>query len=176
MHLDYDYFKYYIGSTFDVIQGNLENVENGMFPVTETFSNPGIYINKLNKTVSLISPLNSYIGRKYALRQVDCVTVCFTWHDNNKNTNLLSIYKNTSAKVFHKYYLEGIGPWLLQVGFTEVEDMIVGDILIYDISPNTRAHIAVYLGNNKILHHLPKKLSGIDNIDMSKVTGVYRYD
>lgn len=173
--MDYEFYKDKIGSRFDIIQGELVETENGMFLVTETFSSPSIYVNKVQQTATLVSPKDSYIGRSYGLRQADCVAICFLWHDKNKGTNLMSLYKRTSNREFYEYYVRGMGAWFLEHGFTQVTEMQVGDMLVYENVPGAIAHIAVYLGDNKILQHLPNKLSGIDTLELSKIKGIYRY-
>jgi hypothetical protein len=175
LFMDYDYYSDKIGTRFNIVEGNLVEAENGMFPVTESFQSPSIYVNKLDKKVSLISPKNSYIGRTYGLRQADCVAICFSWHDDNKGTDLMKIYKNTPNREFYNYYLEGMAPWFLTHGFQEVQTMEIGDMLVYENVPETISHIAIYLGNNKILQHMPNKLSGVDTLDSSKVRGIYRH-
>ena len=68
-----------------------------------------------------------------------------------------------------------MGSWFLTHGFQEVETMQKGDMLVYDSVPNTISHIAIYLGDNKVLHHMPNKLSSVDILDNTKVKGIYRY-
>lgn len=173
--MDYELYKDKIGARFDIVQGELVEAIDGMFLVTETFSSPSIYINRQQQTATLVSPKDSYIGRSYGLRQADCVAICFLWHDNNKGTNLMSLYKRTSNREFYEYYVRGMGAWFLEHNFTQVTEMQPGDMLVYENVPGSIAHIAVFLGDNKILQHLPNKLSGVDVLELSKVKGIYRY-
>lgn len=169
-----DYFDK-IGKRYNVVEGDLVEAENGMFLVTESFQSPAIYIDKVNLKVHLISPSTSYIGKTYSLRQADCVAICFSWHDKNKGTHLLDIYKNTSNREFYKIYVEGMGNWFLANGFKQVSTPEPGDMLVYSYGPTMLSHIAIYLGNDKILQHLPNKLSSVDLLDSNKVKGIYRY-
>lgn len=173
--LRYDFYSYIIGSAFDIVKGEITQAVGGRFIVSKTFMPNCIYVNSINKTVNLVSPKDSYIGKRYGLRQTDCVSICFEWHDNNKGTNLKSIYSKIPNKDFYKYYLEGMGPWLTNNGFTQVQEMLVGDVLVYEYKPQAVSHTAVYLGNNKILQHLPTKRSGIDILEPYRVKGIYRY-
>jgi hypothetical protein len=174
--MDYENYFDKIGTRFNIVEGDLVEAEDGMFLVTESFQSPSIYVNKLERKVSLISPKSSYIGRSYGLRQADCVVICFNWHDDNKGTNLTQLYKSIPNRDFYNYYMAGMGPWFLKHGFVEVQVMQVGDMLVYENMPNTvLSHIALYLGDNKVLQHIPNKLSSVDTLNPAKVKGIYRY-
>ena len=173
--MDYEYFSGKIGSRFNIDNGDLVEAEDGMFLVTETFQSPSIYVNKLERKVSLISPKDSYIGRSYGLRQADCVAICFLWHDDHKGTKLMDIYRHTPNREFYDYYIRGMAPWFLTHGFEQVETMQVGDMLVYENVPGTLSHIAIYVGDNKILQHLPNKFSSVDTLEIEKVKGIFRY-
>lgn len=173
--MDYEYFKNKIGSKFNIVEGELVEAENGIFTVSETYSNYVIYLNKQNKTYNLIAPLKSYIGRPYVLRKLDCVTLMFEWLGDENNKDLSSIYTKTSRKDFFKYYKEGMSLWYEDNGFLKVDTPIRGDCIVYEYKPKAVSHVGIYLGEDKFLHHLPYKLSCIDTLDRSKIIGVYRY-
>lgn len=54
---------------------------------------------------------------------------------------------------------------LAREGFFQVErmeDMIEGDVIISLLGSNVPNHSLVYLGNNRVFHHLPERLSGVE--------------
>jgi cell wall-associated NlpC family hydrolase len=70
----------------------------------------------------------------------------------------------------------GMAAWYNVNGFVQVETLQVGDSLVYENGlPSLGNHVGVYLGENKILHHIPNKLSSIDLLDNTKILGIFRY-
>lgn len=54
---------------------------------------------------------------------------------------------------------------LAREGFFQIEkmeDMIEGDVIISLLGSNVPNHSLVYLGNNRVFHHLPERLSGVE--------------
>lgn len=50
-------------------------------------------------------------------------------------------------------------------GFIEVEDLQIGDALLMAINSDTIHHVAIYIGDNTIYHHLINRLSRADRFD-----------
>lgn len=167
-----------IGCKYSIINGNLVETEDGLLTVSHAFADYTIYLNKLNKTVDIVTPYNSFIGRKYKFRYMDCITLVTDWLVyNGYSTNLVDFYKNLSHREFYKYYTAGLKLWFVDYNYIEVESLDsanIGDILIYSYDSIINVHLGILLENNKILHHLPGKLSSIDDIDTSKILGIYR--
>ena len=165
-----------LGTRYDIVNGILTESPAGELVVTDDFSESNaIYLNRITKTVSLIIPKKNYIGRTYILRRSDCISLVAEWLSNNTSTDFNKVYSKITNKAFMKYYKEGISYWFEENNFTKVTSPEVGDCLIYAYKPEVISHAGVFLENNKILHHLPYLLSSIDNVDMAKVIGVYRY-
>ncbi|WP_202113763.1 C40 family peptidase [Gilliamella sp. Pra-s60] len=65
------------------------------------------------------------------------------WWDNGQNLYL----DNMQANGFH------------QVSISSLQD---GDVILFPLNSKTVNHAAIYIGNNFILHHLPRRLSKRD--------------
>ena len=169
--MDYEYFLNKLGCKFSLVQGEFVEDPNGIFTVSTEFKQYSIYLNKQTKKCTPIAPEKSYLARQYKLRRSDCVTLAFEWLDDYYKINLTQVYKNTSNKVFLKYYTAGMYLWYEDNGFQKVNTVEIGDTLIYEY-PN---HIGVCIEKDRILHHLSSKYSSIDVVDYNKILGCYRY-
>jgi len=174
--MEYQDFIDKIGTRYTITEGDLVESVTGEFVVSETFAINTLYLNRLNKTCSLITNKDSYIGKPYKLRETDCVTLVTGWLDNNLNTGYTKIYSNTSRKDLLKYLSDGMATWFEINGFTKItlDKIKVHDCIVYSYDDIVNNHIGVCVEDNKILHHIPKKLSCIDIIDNNKILGVYR--
>ena len=108
-----------------------------------------------------------------------CISLVAEWLDDHNGTDFLSGYYNMSNRDFLRYYKSGMRLWYEDHGFKEVNNLQIGDCLVYgdsvtNLIPNN--HIGIYVSKDKILHHLPGRFSSIDTIDYSKIIGCYRYD
>lgn len=164
-----------IGEKYDIVNGELVSLDTGCLTVSYELKPYTIYLNKIQKTVTLVVPEKSYLARDYLLRKTDCVTLVNEWLDDKHGTKFLEAYLKTKNREFYHYYSEGMRYAYLDYGFTEVTEAVIGDVLEYAYQPGIVSHVGVYLGEEKILHHLPYKLSSIDILDRIKVTGIYRY-
>lgn len=173
--MDYQYFADKLGAKFDIVEGELVESENGILTVSQTLSNFTIYLNKLDRTASIVVPKNAYIGRSYKLRRSDCITLFAEWLDDHYSSSFGNIYKKVSNKEFYRYYNAGMELWFEDNSFTKVSALEVGDCIVYEYTPNVPSHVGIYVGEDKFLHHMPNKLSCIDTIDYNKITGIYRY-
>jgi len=172
--MDYNYFLEKLGNKFNIVNGDLVVADDGQFTVTNEFKDYSIYLNPINKTWSIIAPKKSYIARTFNLRRSDCLTLNFEWLDDHYGTDYSSIYKNTSNRDFYRIFNEGLQDWYSTHGFTKVDTPEPGDTFIYAWKPGFNSHVATYLGDNKILHHVPGKLSSIDTYNPNKVLATYR--
>lgn len=173
--MDYNYFIQKLNSRFDIVNGELQETEKGKFIVTTNFIQYSIYLNPITKTWAILAPYKSYLGRKYLLRYSDCITLNGEWLDDHYGTNYINVYKNFSRKEFSNFFKTGLTHWYLSNGFYSVTDPKPGDTLLYAWRPNYTTHVGVYLENNKILHHIPHRLSSIDICDSNKIIEIFRY-
>jgi len=101
------------------------------------------------------------IGREYCWGSLDCWTLVRDWYKEEWDLNLPD-WKRPSrpdwedAPRFDELYE--------QAGFRQVSlrEMQVGDALLMSISSDKLNHVAVYVGNQQVLHHLTNRLSSRD--------------
>lgn len=164
-----------IGTRYSIVNGDLVEAETGEFVVSETFGTNTIYVNKLTRTCNLIPAPNSYTGRPYKLKYTDCITLVASWLDKNRGSSFGNVYSSISRKQWFHYYEVGMKHYYLDNGFKEVSSLEEGDCIVYEYATNIHNHVGIYIKDNKILHHIPQKLSSLDNIDSSLILGIYRY-
>jgi hypothetical protein len=175
--MEYKFFEERIGKTFDVIEGELVESPSGLFTVSTVYSKNSIYLNTMTKSVVLIPETGSYIGQPYKLRTSDCTTLWTRWLDAEFGTEYADVYKNLSHRDFLAWLKGGMCLYFESQPFKRISDgnLQKGDCLVYSFNNRIDSHVAIYLGNERILHHLPKKLSSEDTLDRSKIIGAYRY-
>jgi hypothetical protein len=175
-YYEYQYYYSEIGNRYTIVEGELEEDTNGIFIVSKTFQNPCIYVNTLETKVNLVVSKDAYIGRYSSSTPIaDCLPLCFEWHDSNIGTQLLKKYKPISIpELQNKINSSELNSWLETYGFIPKQAIEPGDLLVYS-SLTAIPHIAIYIGNNRVLQHEFQKLSSIDALDLQRVRGIYRY-
>ncbi|NDB57409.1 hypothetical protein EB001_03050 [bacterium] len=175
--MKYEEYVTKLGTRYDIVNGELTESPSGLFVVSEEFKDYTIYLNKLTRLVSIVAPKASYIGRQYKLRANDCARLFAEWLDNNYNTKYIDYYNKLPLREFYKYHKTGMREWFLDQKFIEIAtaDMQVGDCLVYRNNKEVLLHVGICVLPGKILHHIPQKLSCIDDINLDSVLGVYRY-
>lgn len=178
--LEYKDYENKIGVRFDIVAGDLVENPQGQFIVSYQYAENSIYINKLTKTVGLVIPAGSYIGRDYQLRLNDCTSLWTEWLDKRKGTNYYQIYETLSNRDFATWMRVGMCSYFESQPFTKITDydtLQEGDCLVYDYAGigNVSSHVGIYIADNKILHHIARKYSSLDVLDKSKILGAYRY-
>lgn len=175
-YYEYQYYYSEIGNRYTIVEGELEEDVNGIFIVSKTFQNPCIYVNTLENKVNLVVSKSAYIGRySNSMPIADCLSLCFEWHDNNKGTQLLKKYRPISIPELQNKINSGeLDSWLESYGFVPEQTMELGDLIVYS-SLTAIPHIAIYIGNNRVLQHEFQKMSSIDILELQRVRGIYRY-
>jgi len=116
-------------------------------------------------------------GRKYIWHVTDCYSFIKDWYLQEKKIYIPDFAREEYFwKKNQEIYLDNFA----KAGFSEVPlaSLQEGDVLLMHIGGNITGHGAVYLGNNKIGHHLPGRLSSIDVIGqfyLDRVTKVVRH-
>lgn len=101
------------------------------------------------------------IGRPFLHGLFDCYTLVKDYYKRNFNlilpTNLQRTWEwwNTGSNL----YLEHANSY----GFEEVADIKKHDLLVMALTSPVPNHGAIYLGDNKILHHVAGRFSTIEN-------------
>jgi len=175
--MEYQNFSDKVGTRFDIVNGDLVESPSGLFIVSETYQNNTIYLNKQSKKATLIVEMSKYIGRPYKLRVSDCTSLWTQWLDANKGSSYYQIYKAMPHREFMAWMKAGMCSYFESQPFTKVtsDNLVEGDCLVYSFNDMIDSHVGIYINENKILHHLPRKMSSLDILDRSKILGAYRY-
>ena len=135
-----------------------------------------------HKSWNIVNPSGwkapSLIGRTWVWAKQDCWSLIRDYFEEKLKINLRECYRPKNVRIFvENPYFEKI---LTESGFTEVEkDKIKkNDVLLMEGHEQKLSHVALYLGDNLILHHEIKKLScrELYDLDYIKATQkVFRY-
>lgn len=165
-----------MGERYDIVWGELvRNDESGLLEVVDT---PGIH----NTIHNDIIYSRDWIGKTYTIRHSDCVTLIAEYLDVKYGTDYLRQYSTMRNREFVVYLQQGIRAWFDEhEDFSIIEDFTqrqVDDIIIYDMLDKVdyidNTHIGIVLEDDKILHHVPNRLSSVDAIEEDRIVGVYR--
>lgn len=116
-------------------------------------------------------------GREYIWYVTDCFTFLRDWFHSKLNINIPHFeYTKDFWEGKQELYLNGFA----SAGFAEVplQEVKYGDVLLMDLVGGITSHGAIYLGNNKIAHHLFGRLSGEDTLGrlfLERTTKVVRH-
>ena len=120
------------------------------------------------------------IGREWVWNVQDCWSLVEDWYKEVRNINIEHWPRPKNLKEFSNNPLFEYG--LPKVGFKEIEstiDLKQGDVLLMDTTETGKLdHVALYLGNQTILHHCIKKLSCRETYDQDYIDCTkkrYRY-
>lgn len=161
------------GLKVDIKAGEFVVAEDGFLEIGSLPAPYTMVVDKMRGTFSAIIPPDDYRGRKYALKKNDCVTLVLEWLLRERGIpGLLEQYAKLNNRDFMMAYRQGQRSVIERFGFYEVEvpEAQPADTLLMG------SHIMLYLGDGKMLHHLPSKLSCIDTVNWSVVTGVWRHE
>lgn len=112
--------------------------------------------NKIHK-FRYMQPL---IGREFKHGITDCYTLFRdAYHISGldfPNFNREDDWWNNGQEL----YLDNMKPnGFYQINLSEIQ---IGDVILFSLNSRSANHAAIYIGNNSILHHLPKRLSKRD--------------
>lgn len=145
--------------------------------VAETTALPWVIVNAAGD-YTILRPESyqtaSFVGREFCWGVQDCWTLVRDWYQAELGITLPDAERPPIA-------LWQINPLFAQwmdYGFTRTTDIAYGDIIAMAIGDSGQpTHAAVYLGNNRILHQVPNRLSSVDLYDgfwRNATQGVYR--
>jgi hypothetical protein len=170
-----------IGGRYNIQQGRFVEAEDGEFLVTDKLIGKGIiYLDKNRNTWSVLAD-NPFVGKEYILQTQNCAILTAKYLDYAKDdgVNYEKMMKSIPLKKLIYYFRNAVNPLLEELGFQSipVSEIQVHDIIVWQFNDFATSHMGVYLGDNKLIHHIPSMISCIDTIDLnsSKVLGVYRY-
>lgn len=115
--------------------------------------------------VEVLHPHDSlveYVGRPYIYGQYDCYSLLVDYYRREFNIAL-----DNSHERVEKWWLKGgdcFGEKFAAEGFVQIQNATpeVGDVFLIQTGSPVPNHIAIYTGNERILHHLQGRLSGHD--------------
>ena len=122
----------------------------------------------------------SLIGRSFVWGVYDCWSLITDWFLENKNIKIDYTKRPTTLKQFIKNPL--FEKTLPKLGFTKQlsnDNLLVGDVLLFQSITGNLDHVAVYIGNNMILNHNIRRLSCREPFNLNfqqALRGVYRYE
>jgi hypothetical protein len=178
---DHKRFLNNVGKRYDLVEGYFEEAEDGQFLVTRNLTGTDI-IFVTDQTYTILAE-NKFVGIKYALPLQHCGVLVLDYLDHVKADDDPVSYRglmtSLPASRIIQCFKESVAPLLEQQGFVSHprEELQVNDIVIWAITPGWTSHMGIYLGDNKIIHHIANRYSSIDTIDITsdKLIGVYRY-
>lgn len=103
------------------------------------------------------------VGRVHSWGALDCWTLVRDWYRRERNIDLIDLPR---ARDFWKDGTDLLGGNYERAGFRELvdgEELEVGDVILMQTgdSPVTN-HVALYIGDDQILHHAEYRLSSRD--------------
>lgn len=111
----------------------------------------------------MMKNLSQYLGRPFVFGVTDCYTLVRDFYKNEFGIELTNYARydgwwNDGLNL----YVDNIrkeGFFLLQQG----EELRYGDVILMCLSSPVPSHAAIYVGNNKVLHHVQNRLSRVDD-------------
>lgn len=112
-------------------------------------------------------------GRKFNYGQADCYTLMRDAY-HLAGIDLPDFPRTTlEDDKDNKMFLENLG----QIGFSQVKEIEEGDVLLLDYGHGP-SHVAVYVGNNQVIHHEIGRLSRRDELDgymYERINSIWRH-
>lgn len=106
-----------------------------------------------------------FTGRTFNHGVVDCYSLIIDFYQHFFKIKLTNYSRpddwwDEGLNLYNDYYLnEGF-----KLIHFSPHDMFFGDILVASVMADVANHGALWLGNNFILHHLPNRLSCVENL------------
>jgi len=121
----------------------------------------------------------SLIGRKFIWGKYDCWSIVTDWFKETKNVKIKYWERPKKIKDFinNPEFVFAL-PKLNFVKQSNIGDIKIGDVLLFESVTGNLDHVAVYIGDNMILNHNIKSLSCREFFDLryqQALRGVYRY-
>jgi len=121
----------------------------------------------------------SLIGRGFIWGKHDCWSVVTDWFKETKNIEIPYWKRPKTIKDFSKKpEFEYALPKLKFIKQKTLDDIQIGDVLLFETVTKKLDHVAVYIGDNMILNHNVRRLSCREPFDFSlqnALRSVYRY-
>lgn len=112
---------------------------------------------------------HKYEGRPFLHGLFDCYTLVKDYYRKTFN-----IFLPTNIQRTWEWWLQGENLYLdnaRNYGFVESKDIQIHDVLIMKLNSDVPNHAAIYIGNNKILHHVCGRFSTTE-----EMTSFYKHN
>ena len=99
-------------------------------------------------------------GRPYIWEKFDCLTLVSDYY--KMHYDMTVTWSDRDSDWYNKgldYFAE-----VDRFGFKEVQDLSIGNALLFKVRSSVENHCAIYLGNGKILHHSYNRLSIVEGL------------
>ena len=131
-----------------------------------------------DEMIHIFPKIPPLIGREFKHGKMDCYTLYRDFYR-------LSGYEMTEYERDDYWWEDGFNLYLDNIekeGFERVTDeheLQVGDVILINVGSNFPNHAAIYVGNQMVLHHAPKRLSKRDLYDgywLKHTHSIWRYN
>ena len=123
-----------------------------------------------------IDPSRPYEGRRFVMGVDDCWSLVREWYARERGLALPDFLRSD------KFWERGETPHLdhlSEAGFLPIpaNDTAPGDGLIFHVMSKTVNHCGVYIGGGRFLHHLPNRLSIVEELGpwLPRLSAVVRH-
>ena len=169
--------EFEVGQRWDIVEGEwVQNDESGQFEVVDQ---PHVIDTIHAETGNLTH--RGWVGRKWSFRKEDCISICAEYFDEAHGTQYCQEYMNVPGPKYRECVLGGINKYFdSHPDFFIVEDhndIRQYDLFVYqlfDIDDLRSPHVALNIGDDKVITMLPFKLSSIDPLERDKIIRIYR--
>jgi proteasome lid subunit RPN8/RPN11 len=115
------------------------------------------------------------IGREFKFGSMDCYSIVRDYYKLTYNIDLINPTREDSFWELGKsYYID----YYEAAGFIKVIDLKIGDVILMTIGASIPNHAAVYLGDERMIHHIQNRLSSEDIYSgywVKRTVGYYRH-
>jgi proteasome lid subunit RPN8/RPN11 len=145
--------------------GNMEFTASDVDLANRT-QKPVMLYDVVHNRFSAIDPSGDteLIGRDFCYGIYDCYSLIRDYYKQVKGVEIPNYHRSSDELVWDKVEWDWIDSQYQLVGFREVPSPEQGDVLAMSIGNNARGinHLAIYMGDNTLLHQLAKRKSGLE--------------
>lgn len=104
------------------------------------------------------------IGRDFVYGVYDCFSLVRDYYSRERGIEIPNYHRSSDQPVWDKGEWDWIDKEYEQVGFVEVKQPEIGDVIAMSLGSNALGinHLAVYLGDDKFIHQLSGRKSNVD--------------
>ena len=127
-----------------------------------------------NDEIHAFTKIPFLIGREFNHGEMDCYTLFRDFYR-------LSGYEMPNFERDDYWWEDGKNLYLDNIekqGFEQVNEAQIGDVILISVGANVPNHAAIYVGDQMVLHHAPKRLSKRDLYDgywLKHTHSIWRY-